>query len=308
MRRRAVVGKQAKVLPLAKSRTDEQGAALAQLDAAIDTRLPTTASGLAKGMRAMRADAFLTDELVGALWDTGSVSRDLRQWAERQYGGLWDRFLATPIKGAQIDAERDLGLEIGASNEDFTERSRDLPRVLAASQATAWRIARAEAVDLGFAREDGLEILRAVSGMNRDGVIRVVRGQGQRVAKLRPSEEWAPRVKDSMAKKVRASVLRHVDELLRRRAHLTAEYELARGYNAAQRLAVIQAMKIGLVTEVTREWVTQRDEDVCPVCAPLHGRTQTARAARTLYTGWAKGLPHPPAHIRCRCTEIYRVS
>lgn len=47
---------------------------------------------------------------------------------------------------------------------------------------------------------------------------------------------------------------------------------------------------------VTTIWYTQKDERVCPVCAPRHGRLQGSN--------WT--FP-PPAHPRCRCYTGYRV-
>jgi hypothetical protein len=45
--------------------------------------------------------------------------------------------------------------------------------------------------------------------------------------------------------------------------------------------------------QVKRYWVTERDERVCPICAPLHGTEQTT---------WPPDLSNgPPAHVNCRC-------
>ena len=92
-----------------------------------------------------------------------------------------------------------------------------------------------------------------------------------------------------------------------RGARLSAEHELARAYNNGKRLAHRKALDLGLVSEVEREWVTKRDEQVCPICSPLDGRTLRARVGSSLYNAFAKGIANPPAHIRCRCTVIYQV-
>lgn len=44
-------------------------------------------------------------------------------------------------------------------------------------------------------------------------------------------------------------------------------------------------------------WWTERDQKVCPICEPLHGKDRTI---------WARHFPKgPPAHPRCRCNIEY---
>lgn len=46
-----------------------------------------------------------------------------------------------------------------------------------------------------------------------------------------------------------------------------------------------------------RFWITARDDRVCPVCSPLHGKGEIA---------WKDAFPlGPPAHPRCRCALRY---
>lgn len=295
------------MIPLAKSRTPDQGRALRSLDDAIDSRLPSLSRSLAGALREFRLSPYLTDELLRDLWRTGSVPRDLDLLSLSAYERAWE-ILSPSVAGAQLEAERWMGLQIGASAPDLSERGDTLPKLLQASQARAWRVGRRVAREVDLPEEDAIGVLRAIAGLNQEGVVALVKGQAQRVAKMNPAGFASPHFRETMAKRVRASVLRHADELLRRRAYITAEYELARGYNQAKRLAVVQALKVGLIQEVVREWVTQRDEDVCEICRPLHGKTMRARSSSTLYNVWDKerGIYIPPAHMKCRCTEMYR--
>lgn len=49
---------------------------------------------------------------------------------------------------------------------------------------------------------------------------------------------------------------------------------------------------------LTPVWITERDERVCPICAPLDGQPADA---------WRDGFPFgPPAHPKCRCHLEYQ--
>jgi SPP1 gp7 family putative phage head morphogenesis protein len=75
----------------------------------------------------------------------------------------------------------------------------------------------------------------------------------------------------------------------KRRAQAIATTEITRAYSQAAQIAQQQMAAQGLQT--TLQWVTWRDEKVCPVCSPLHGRTD-----------YQSEYPYgPPAHVNCRC-------
>jgi len=46
--------------------------------------------------------------------------------------------------------------------------------------------------------------------------------------------------------------------------------------------------------EVIRQWWTNNDDRVCPICGPLHGKQ--AKRGETF-----DGIANPPAHVNCRC-------
>jgi hypothetical protein len=67
-----------------------------------------------------------------------------------------------------------------------------------------------------------------------------------------------------------------------------------------------------------KRWMTARDERVCPICGPLHGRlTELNRGfeftpddlanneelRKALRGATAITILRPPAHVRCRCWE-----
>ena len=76
----------------------------------------------------------------------------------------------------------------------------------------------------------------------------------------------------------------------RKRAQLIASTEVTQAYAEANRLSYLES---GVVDTV--EWRTANDERVCPICGPLHGKTDDAERPDF------DGVGIPPAHPRCRC-------
>jgi SPP1 gp7 family putative phage head morphogenesis protein len=74
----------------------------------------------------------------------------------------------------------------------------------------------------------------------------------------------------------------------RRRAEMIAATEVTRAFAEAERIAIDATDGLG-----GYEWQTARDDRVCPVCGPLHGRR--VGKGQTF-----DGL-FPPAHVNCRC-------
>ena len=80
------------------------------------------------------------------------------------------------------------------------------------------------------------------------------------------------------------------------RARMIAVTEVTRAFAEGNR----EAWKASGVIE-KREWRTNSDELVCPVCGPLAGRVVG------LEEDFGDGLSGPPAHPRCRCWVVPRV-
>lgn len=79
----------------------------------------------------------------------------------------------------------------------------------------------------------------------------------------------------------------------RQRARMIAQTETTRAYAEANTAAYRRSGVVGKV-----EWRTARDERVCPVCGPLHGR-QTK--VGTPFQHPERGRISIPAHVSCRC-------
>lgn len=74
------------------------------------------------------------------------------------------------------------------------------------------------------------------------------------------------------------------------RANLIAVDQMSRVYSGIIRERHDQ---LGIETNI---WITAQDENVCPVCGPMH--LQSFEAAYLRKMGW------PPRHVRCRCVVI----
>lgn len=77
------------------------------------------------------------------------------------------------------------------------------------------------------------------------------------------------------------------------RARMIAQTEVTRAYSEA--LHEI-GKEYGIIKRY--QWQTAEDERVCVICLPLHGKQRTKGG---LYPG---GYDGPPAHPRCRCSEM----
>lgn len=75
------------------------------------------------------------------------------------------------------------------------------------------------------------------------------------------------------------------------RARMIATTEITRAYGQAATITQQEMAAQGVAT--VRQWVTWRDDRVCPICGPLHNTYENA---------WQIEFPYgPPAHVSCRC-------
>ena len=81
------------------------------------------------------------------------------------------------------------------------------------------------------------------------------------------------------------------------RASMIAVTEVTRAYSrATTNYQQLIRQEAGL--EMERVWRTNRDDIVCPICAPLDGQPESK---------WASDYPDgPPAHVNCRCSTTLR--
>lgn len=94
------------------------------------------------------------------------------------------------------------------------------------------------------------------------------------------------------------------------RAELITRWSVIKGHNAARDQAINDAAQ--LIPGLQEEWITSRDERVCPHCLAHHGEVRAPDeefdSART-FAGtppkvYGGVLEYPPLHPRCRCTIV----
>jgi len=88
----------------------------------------------------------------------------------------------------------------------------------------------------------------------------------------------------------KADVVKLLEPLFgKRRAEMIATTEITRAYSQAAHITQMELQQQGVETK--EQWVTWRDDRVCPICAPLHNSFD-----------WQAEHPYgPPAHVNCRC-------
>lgn len=91
---------------------------------------------------------------------------------------------------------------------------------------------------------------------------------------------------------------------IRQRALNIARTESMWAANAGQEELWRQAQTQGLMQpgEWERQWLTARDERVCPICVPMGGQRRELEQPFT--TPGGGGVAFPPAHPSCRCTLV----
>ena len=83
------------------------------------------------------------------------------------------------------------------------------------------------------------------------------------------------------------------------RAEMIATTEVNRAFNDA----ALETWRAEGSVKFIR-FMTAADERVCPICAPLHGRTADITFAKFSHPTTGEFFPTPPLHPRCRCRII----
>lgn len=237
-------------------------------------------------------------DALGAILEGRALPNALSKWLEPTYSTFYD----TKVGDYLLDAARagedftELGMaDSGVPVEYVEERKLEWIQLMVSAQLKAYAEVRDVWKESRASKEDGIDLMVLATGLAPLNAVYLARQHAATIEKIR--KQLAPRY------------LKRANELLRLRAFRTAEYELAKSYNDAKRLAHIKALRSGLAKQVIKRWVTAKDDDVCKVCAPLHGREVKAKSAATMYNAFDRVLKivNPPAHIKCRCTVIYIV-
>ena len=100
---------------------------------------------------------------------------------------------------------------------------------------------------------------------------------------------------------IRRAMARRVKQALEYRAETIAQQIGGEAISTAQDALFEQARKQGLLDEAVyvREWVTRRDERVCPRCDAFDG--ERAEVGELFESTEGEDIGAPPLHPRCRC-------
>lgn len=85
------------------------------------------------------------------------------------------------------------------------------------------------------------------------------------------------------------------------RALMIATTEITRAYATASEMAGNDLAKEFPDVRVIKQWWTNNDDRVCPICEPLHGMVVDIQEGFTNIEDKSEGIPTPPAHVFCRC-------
>lgn len=282
-----------------KTKRPDQLAALRDINRSLDKTAPKAARAWRDFWRSY-SGSLSAGELAPVVVE-GSTPQTLRAdvigavdgFLRGDYRDLWNRSFDDGASytevNEEITAERDA--EYGGWLTDQAVYQ-------AGQQAKAWlhvvRIGRRADAK----REDILEVARAATGLT------------PRDAKMVGNYQFM-----TMKKAVPKRTHDLVWQLLKNRAVLTAETQMALAYNNGKRLEYKRLLDLGLVPSVRREWVTAGDENVCKVCGPLGGVIRRTTSGANIYRSFTPGastggkgvgaIVNPPAHPRCRCTVRY---
>jgi hypothetical protein len=127
--------------------------------------------------------------------------------------------------------------------------------------------------------------------------------------------EWLRGLDDVTVGAIREGVAAFVEQpgttlgdLMRRlpfdeaRAQRIAVTEVTRVYAGAAQVAGNELKREFPGVRVVKQWFTNNDDLVCPICAPLNGMIVSIDGGFTTESGEdALGIPYPPAHVNCRC-------
>lgn len=205
--------------------------------------------------------------------------RGARELAQALHGQL-DELLPANAGDDAVRQAPDRVAQTGGRVRDVLRRMLQQSADLGVSSA----VAGLEGIGIGFdwtlANQDAAEWVRQYTFDLVQGIQQTTQARMQQAV-----TEWVNNGDPLPA------LIRELEPLFgRERAKLVAITEVTRAYQKGSELAWRRS---GVVEEM--EWVTVRDEAVCPRCGPLHGKR--TRLERPDFDG----LAGPPAHPRCRC-------
>ena len=88
------------------------------------------------------------------------------------------------------------------------------------------------------------------------------------------------------------------------RAQTVAVTEITRAYATAAEISGKELKKEFPDVRVIKRWYTNNDDRTCDICRPLNGMEVDIDEGFTTEEDKSFGIPHPPAHVNCRCWMI----
>jgi len=243
---------------------------------------------------------FLTDQidlerLEDAIAD-GDISAAEREagvdkdgWALTAFAAFIGPIVRDIFEEAAQDAADEIGVDYDLMDEDGTEAQREVQQEMILLMGQ-----RARQTILGT-------IMRgARSGLTAAAMAVTIKSglwlADRSMAAIGAMVERM-RLGDMTARQIARAEARAIAKSLIARARSIAASETTRILARAQKFMWRLGVKLGVldpnVAEV--EWLTERDNLVCPICLPLDGETIT------LGEYLNGGFDEPPLHVNCRC-------
>lgn len=259
--------------------------------------------------------------------DLARAMQGATAWLHTHAAELKARDPQEPRRAAKLRAEAQLREALQAY---FAQQARVVRMALAGSERAAGTDALLQAIltALGpLETEAAAALLRVLGQAARDGVSlfgEMVRLELDWSLVNSEAAEWARRYAYTLVRAIddvtRAALRQAVAAFIETpgmtladvaaalplagpRAELVAVTEVTRAYAEGQKLAGERMAAQFPDVAVRKRWFTNRDDRVCPICAPLHNQ-EVDRQAKFSSAGIALELP--PAHPRCRCWIDYR--
>jgi hypothetical protein len=113
------------------------------------------------------------------------------------------------------------------------------------------------------------------------------------------------KVSSSVATQVKAKLKNYLNKSLRTRLRIFVDQESHNLSMQAEQIAWMWKIEHGEARAVEKVWRTAKDEKVCEICGPMHGKVVAAQEQFVLPNGFKVWVPGP--HPNCRCRVRFRV-
>lgn len=207
-----------------------------------------------------------------------------------------------------IEAALDVGIELGL--ETLPAKARKKVDVAAARRVARGRLMRGSFRQNLAALEESQRGLAVLLNASRDPALTVLKDSDRIASSFGlNSRQAATIVRETRAlvdagkktEAIKRAMAKRVRQALEARADLLSEMLGREAIATAQAALYEQAQKQGLLDEdkELREWVTRRDDRVCPICDAFDGKR--AAIGEPFVSDDGEEAMQPGIHPRCRC-------